>query len=306
MECVIDLVNNLRYHDPGSVIILYNGGRSQNLVPPGLLETSAEQVLVHPNPQSQRWGRLHRFAVDCMKFALNTCAFDILTIVDSDQLSVRVGYTDFIRDNVVTFSGIGMLVKCCNTQPMGTEKGPAKAAWKEVEHWRPFLRRFPNGENKFPMWTFWPGTVFTAEAARAITAMFDFDEQFKETLSKSRIWASEEVLFPTLVALLGFDVVPNPCCNDYVRYKIQCSEQELDEVFARPDVFWIHPVTRRFNDELRVAIRNRSQQYGCSVVLTPADASNPETQLAVKRTDSILRFPKSAESLERATDVMRS
>jgi hypothetical protein len=50
--------------------------------------------------------------------------------------------------------------------------GPAKAAWAELELWRPFLRQFPEGEAKFPHWNFWPSTVFTEEAASWLTDRF--------------------------------------------------------------------------------------------------------------------------------------
>jgi hypothetical protein len=50
-----------------------------------------------------------------------------------------------------------------------------------------FLRWFPNGEEKFPHWTFWPSTVFTAEAARALVDVFDRDRRLAELLRRTKI-----------------------------------------------------------------------------------------------------------------------
>ena len=93
---------------------------------------------------------------------------------------------------------------------------------------------------------FWPSTVFTAEAARDLVDLFRNDRQLREIMEQTRIWASEEVVLPTLVALLGYEIAPNPCSYDYVRYRMPYSLTEADVALSRPDVFWIDPVPRRY------------------------------------------------------------
>lgn len=258
--CVVDLVRNLRYNDPKSDIILYNGGRSRHLL------SNSEQfkpynVLIYPTPRSLRWGRLHDFALDCMRFALEECDFDILTIVDSDQLCVRSGYCEYIDSYLFTRFNTGLLGKMDCPQPPTTTKWPAVAAWREIDLWRPFLRRFTCGEEKFPMWTFWPSTIFTADAALALTDIFDRDEQLKSILLQSRIWASEEIILPTVTALLGFQVDVTPCCGDYVKYSVHYNDLAAREAFLRNDVYWIHPVPREYDNDLRRAIRGHCNGY---------------------------------------------
>ncbi|MCP3064466.1 hypothetical protein LXT21_37405 [Myxococcus sp. K38C18041901] len=48
------------------------------------------------------------------------------------------------------------------------------------------------------------------DAARDLVALRERDEQLRDILRRSRIWASEEVLFPTLTALLGHRVLTSP------------------------------------------------------------------------------------------------
>ena len=136
-------------------------------------------------------------------------------------------------------SGLGMLVNSPEVQSPYTRVGPAIAAYQEIDLWRPFLHRFPDGERKFVHWSFWPSTVFTAEAARDLVDLFRNDRQLREIMEQTRIWASEEVVLPTLVALLGYEIAPNPCSYDYVRYRMPYSLTEADVALSRPDVFWI-------------------------------------------------------------------
>lgn len=259
-ECVVDLVRNLRYHDPASVILLYNGGQNSALLNHGF---PFEQygAVVHPEARQMRWGWLHDFALDSMRFALENFSFDTLTIVDSDQLCVRSGYSDYLGQYLANQSGVGLLGNSPAPQPRHTRVAPAVQALKEIELWRPFLRRFTDGEAKFVHWTFWPSTVFTADAARDLVELFSTDTQLREVMSRSKIWATEEIIFPTLVALLGYSIAANPCNYDYVKYRVRYSLRQLDEAFAHRDVFWMHPVPRKYGDALRKQIRTRFNHY---------------------------------------------
>jgi hypothetical protein len=79
---VADLVANLQYLDPDSTVLLYDGsggallGELSRLTGPG--------VLVHPNPRAMAWGKLHGFALECMRFALERLDFAV-------SLRVRLG-----------------------------------------------------------------------------------------------------------------------------------------------------------------------------------------------------------------------
>ena len=94
-ECVIDLVRNLRHLDPESTVLLYNGGKDEALLDHNFPFADYGAV-VHPKPRPMEWGRLHDFALDCMEFALERIPFDALTIVDSDQLAARPGYSEYL------------------------------------------------------------------------------------------------------------------------------------------------------------------------------------------------------------------
>ncbi|MFP2910233.1 glycosyltransferase [Pyxidicoccus sp. 3LFB2] len=258
-ECVIDLVRNLHHLDPDSRILLYNGGRDADLLQGFSFERY--NAVVHPSPRQMKWGWLHDFALDCFRFALEHEPFDAMTIVDSDQLGLRPGYSAFLGDFLAANPGAGLLGNVQTPQGPGNRAAPAVNARRELDLWRPFLRKFPQGEAQFVHWTFWPSTVFSADAARDLVKLWDGDAQLQDILRRSRIWATEEVLFPTLVALLGHRVLTSPCHYDLVRYRVRYSTRQLDGAMANPAAFWAHPIPRRLEDPLRAHVRSRFGNY---------------------------------------------
>jgi hypothetical protein len=251
-------------------VVLYNGGAEPGLLKPNLAWAELGAV-VHPSPRRLHWGRLHEFALDCMRFSLESLPFDTLTIVDSDQLAVRPGYSAFLEQHLSGRRAVGLLGNQAQIQPRGTEVGPARAAHAEIELWRPFLRRFTGGEAKFVHWSFWPSTVFTADAARDLTRLFAADRELGDILRRSRIWASEEVILPTLVALLGFDVATNPCSYDYVKYRQVYTTRQAESALSAAHVFWMHPVNRSFNDPVRRHIRGALGEYRPECAAEPTE-----------------------------------
>ena len=85
---------------------------------------------------------------------------------------------------------------------------------------------------------FWPSTVLSAGGQRAsLVELRDEDALLQEILATTRIVATEEVVLPTLVALLGFRVAANPCSYDFVRYRTPYSVQQIDAAMGRANVF---------------------------------------------------------------------
>lgn len=259
-ECVIDLVSNLRSLDERSHILLYDGSSNGTLLDKRL-PWSRWGVDICTRPQPMKWGRLHIFALDCLRHLRSGETFDVMTIVDSDQLALRSGYSDFLARRLTNRAGLGLLSSLPERQGPTTSIPPCLTAHQEIGHWRSLLKRFPSGEEKFVHWSFWPSTVITAEAGSALLDVFDHDEELSRILAASRLWATEEVLFPTLAALLGFRIERNPCTYDYVKYRKVYSLSDIEAAYRRPDAFWVHPVPRHYADPGRARIRQLHDNY---------------------------------------------
>lgn len=277
-ECVIDLVRNLRYMDPASTVLLYNGGRDPSLLT-RRFPFEEYGAIVHPAPKPLTWGRLHDFALDCMRYAIDHFRFDALTIVDSDQLAARRGYSDFIAPIFQSSPRLGLLGSAAIVQPRNTRVGPIVAAYRELALWQPLLSRFPQGARHFGRWTFWPSTVFSAAAAHDLVHLFATDDQLQEIVRRSQIWASEEVVFPMLLGLLGYEVATNPCSYEFVKHRVAYSIRDIDRALGTSNVFWLHPINRRYDDPLRSHVRNRFNHYersirpGGSMSMLPTDGA---------------------------------
>ena len=201
-----------------------------------------------------------------MRYALERAAFDTLTIVDSDQLGCARAGPARSRSSSPgrrgwACSAAAWRGKAPERQPKTTRVTPAIGAWQELPLWRPLLARFPNGEAQFPRWAAWPGMVFTAEAARALTTWFDEDGELRRIVGESRMWAKEQILFPTLTALLGFRVLPAPGSQDYIKYRVTYDPSDAQAALADERAYWIHPVARRYDDASRRVVRSRFNQY---------------------------------------------
>jgi predicted O-methyltransferase YrrM len=260
LECVVDLVRNLRYLDPSSIILLYNGGTDPDLLTSGF-PFEKYGAIIHPSPKPLSWGYLHDFALDCGRYAREHLQFDTLTVVDSDQLATRPGYTlalaSFLKDKPNT----GMLASIRGPLPPDSTIAPLHNARAEIDLWRPFFERFPNSVSQFDYWSFWPATVFTRDALFDLIDLFDHDAELGSILKQSHIWATEEVLLPTLTALLGYDVLETPFCHDYVKYRVLFDVGQIDQSLVEPSCFWIHPVPRQYGGGRRRYIRERLGHY---------------------------------------------
>jgi len=271
-DCIIDLVRNLHYHDPGSTILLYNGGGNAGLLKDQWLFEKFGAV-IYPSPRPVKHGYLHDFAFACMQYAVDNFSFDTLTIVDSDQLLVRGGYSSYLGTFLRDRPGAGVLSSApAKVLANDRHNYVALQAFKEYELWKPLLQAFPKGEEAFVHWTFWPSTVFTAKAVKDVCRMLRENACLKKVLCETKIWATEEVILPTLVRLLGYEIAQNPCSYDFVKYRAVFTIRDMQVALSRQDAFWVHPVERKYDNPLRKYIRQESGHY-----MRPAPDAGVET-----------------------------
>lgn len=187
------------------------------------------------------------------------------SFVDSDappsSRIPRLTLAELAEYGGVGLLGHGLHGKAPVRVPAESRITPAIGAWQELALWRPLLSRFPDGERQFPRWSAWPGTVFTASAARELCAWFARDAQLRQIVEQSRVWAKEQILFPTLTALLGFRVEASPGSGEHVKYQVQYEVEQVEAALSDEQAYWLHPVPRRYGDPTRTAVRSQFAQY---------------------------------------------
>ena len=260
-SCILDLVQNLHYNDPSSIILLYNGSENSQLIQ-NLSDLESYNVVIHPQPQPQKHGYLHTFALDCMSYALENFSFDTFTIVDSDQLCLKPGYSQYLTDFFSYTPNIGLLSsKPERVNADNKTNHIALQAFKEYDLWKPLLDSFPDGNDKFVHWTFWPSTVFSQPAIHDLIKLFTENTLLQEIMKHTKIWATEEVIFPTLVSLLGYEIAQNPCSYEFVKYKKYYSFSDIDRALQHPSAYWVHPVERDYDNPIRKNLRDKFNFY---------------------------------------------
>lgn len=293
-DVVWDLVANLRGLDPTSTVLLYNNSGDNALLEDSCFHADP-QVLVYPEPRLHPYGVLHGYMFDCMRWVCQNLKFDTITNVDSDQLLLHPGYSERLTQIVEQHPNLGLLQSSPATSRwpldiLGLPPGrpllthPERTALEEAGAWRPFLENYTDGTYRFPQWTFWPGAMFTRQAAQAVLSLLDGNLYLRALIGRSRMFATEEVILPTLVELLGYDLVRTPFDETCLRFKTQYILDALKESFEAPDRFWMHPVPRESDDPLRASIRSHYRQYQhpAQGTATAAPAS-PRSQGAIPK-----------------------
>ena len=288
LDCVIDLVRNLHYSDPASSILLFDGGSELHLHA-SLFPFEEFGASIHPLRNPVSYGYLHEFALECMELALDNFAFDTLTIVDSDQMSLRQGYSEFLSTFLANKQDVGLLSNLPQRlTAQDTQVWTSIKAFEEIELWRPLLRTYPHGEDKFVHWSFWPSTVFTYNAIKDLVKEFKTNKLLQYVMQHTRIWATEEIILPTMVSLLGYRIEMNPCCSDYVNYQREYALQELRSAQQKPNAIWIHPVARKYDDPVRRDLRQSAANY-----------AKPSPRINAQQADYNLFLPaKALESIQ--------
>jgi hypothetical protein len=264
-DCVFDLVRNLRFFDPDSPIVVYDGSGGALLLDSDALEELG--AVSYPEPKRMDWARQHEFMFDCLEYAHDHYEFDALTAVDSDQLLIRTGYTTAVKRALAGRPRAGVLA---TPHPTNLPQN-AVAFPPDREQWEPMRDRFCyRGEHQLPIWTFWPATVLTGAAAKAICPLRD-DPTLAEVLEKSNVHtATEEVVFSTLASLLGYEVAEKPWSERFVRWRPPLRSSEVAEALRDPSCYWLHPVRRDRDDPARTFLRRACNDYHGFTPWSPA------------------------------------
>jgi hypothetical protein len=268
-DCAVDLVRNLNHLAPESLPIVY--------VDRPHLEPFAERwageglrAVLHPDPGPvpvrDTLARTWWFALDVMRLARRLCRFDALTIVESDQLLVKSGFTRAVLAALEGHPRCGLL----GSSQAGVRQGPrsplaiARRAHAELPAWRPLLERFPGWNRSFVQYSFWPSLVLSAGAVDELLRWIDAGGggAADRLLAASRITAASELLLPTVVHLLGWDLLPSPANYRHCHWRQALTEADVRAAAAEPDVFWLHPVPRTYDDPVRSLVRALHGGYG--------------------------------------------
>lgn len=263
--CVADLVAALWEASPGSTVSLFNGGRDAGFF-------AGQGVPICPNSTPLRYGNLTAFHIGVMRWLRSINAdYEILVTLDHDMLPLT---NDIAARLTALTAGAGYLG--ARFRPAdnpdtwildGATVSQINATWRD--RWQPLFG------TEIPHWSFNPGQVFTRDTVERI---LDFRGlgQLMDLASKSRIWAMEEIVYPTLAVAVGARPAALP--GEHGLLFDYHSPADLVRLGGDPDVLLVHRITTSLAaSDRRVAHAvRRGQEVDPAILHAPKTPSPPQ------------------------------
>lgn len=243
-ELVKQLIDNIRYFCPNSIIVLYNGGDDPNLV-------KNLGVMVCPTSKKIKYGNLSLYFLETMEW-LNEIEmdYDYFINIDSDALFIKEGYEDFIDQQM------------SDCDFMAVSLRSPKKHWfvgrqfkKEIKRWEPFFC-----VDQF-LGVFNVGQVLSKELVDSLIN-YEKKDLLQKALLQTNVFAIEEIVFANLAKELGFKVKSYPKeTGSIIRFRPHFTSEEISHLLKSENKWLCHPVERNSNDPVRkliVQIQNHS------------------------------------------------
>lgn len=227
--CVADLVRCLWDLNPGATVSLFNGGRNKGFF-------AGQGVSICPYSSPLRYGNLTAFHIGVMRWLQESREeYDFLVTLDHDMLPLREGLADYLGARMGHVSYMGARFRVAddpaNWKLGGSTVEQVNQSWKS--RWQPLFG------TDVPYWSFNPGQVFSKGLVERILA-YPRLTPLMELATRSRIWAMEEMVYPTLAVAVGAETKELP--GEHGLLFDSHSSDRLRELAVDPDVFFVHRV----------------------------------------------------------------
>jgi len=232
---------------PRSTILLYNGGRDQDLLRRGFpLRSETGRRLFHPTPTAARLG-LHSttFARDRIRFALRgATSRSIRDGGDSDQIATRPGYSHRPSPGSGDRPRLG-LIASGPRPPAPRRDHPGRSSRLEGYPLAAPSAALPGRGIEVVHWS---SGRESSPARRPWTSrrLVDGDPYLREIMGRgSGLWATEEVILPTWSRWIGYEGRRGRVRRGLSPYRSH-TRRGRSRGPGGAHVYWIHPVIRRY------------------------------------------------------------
>jgi hypothetical protein len=240
--CVADLVLALREANPGCAISIFNGGSDTSFF-------RNQDVDICPNSMQLGYGNLTGFHIGVMRWLHDSKAeYDALITLDHDVYPLRADMGSYLEK---VMSDVGYLgarfrpaVHPADFELGGKTIAQVHDAW--TNRWQPLF-----GIDQ-PYWAFNPGQVFTRDTVEKILEFPRLDALFELSI-RSKVWAIEEIVYPTLAVAAG--AVPADLPGERGLQWANHGPADLVSLAQDPDVYLVHRLTMSLLAPDRLAAR---------------------------------------------------
>ena len=241
-DSLSEMVRNVRYFCPAAKLYLYNSGDNPSL-------GSGLEIEMVPAPRRLYYAKVTPFFFDMFEWLTNEhIAFDYAINLETDMLFIRKGFEAFISD---------VMKDCDYMAPRFARFTSKKSRWRPIRSLRPEL---PEWYKVFGFdYThegFSPAQVFSRVYIEKLLNHPGYPE-IRRLLKENKSYTLQEVLFPTLVDVLGVNGQSYPVgMEPIIRYRPYQAVGGVKRALALPNAFFVHPVRRELDNPARVFIRS--------------------------------------------------
>lgn len=234
-EVLSEQIKNIRYFNPDSGIILYNGGTNPDFA-------KNLDIAICPKSHPVQWGKLVRVFWDVMKWLEEMQVdYEYLMNLDHDMLFIKPGFEEFLNSAIKNYDCMGWYLLNGTDVALFPSQELAKSLWREWTVWQPIFKT-----DTFYRY-FNPGQVYRHKIIKKmLDSLYSFDQKTLEDLfENNKVFALEEMFWVTLAKGCGGKCGEYPDGNHYnkaVRWGKDIRLDEVSQIIEHPTYFWIHPV----------------------------------------------------------------
>lgn len=232
-EVLSEQIRNIRYFNPNSKIVLFNGGVNNQF---GI----NQNIPICPYSRPLRWENITPFLFSVMRWLEETkVEYDFLVNLDHDILFIKPGFEQFLIESMDYYDCMGTYIQSHYSPNDNPTWYPGVTMWREWEIWKEFFKTscFYNYFN--------PGQVYKHSIIRKMISEIDIDKLENMWLN-TNVRSLEEMFYITLAISKGARYREYPWTfeegTNYVVFRGYIDLNKIKEALTKPNYYWVHPM----------------------------------------------------------------
>lgn len=244
-DVLSEQIKNIRYFNPNSKVVLYNGGTNKQF---GV----NQNIPICPYSRPLRWGNITPYFFDVMRWLEEIKAeYDFIVNLDHDILFIKPGFEQFLEEVMQSHDCMGPHLQTHYSPNDNRSWVPGITMWMEWDKWKDFFQT-----NYFYSY-FNPGQVYRHSIVKQMLSEINIKE-LEELFSNTNVSALEEMFFITLAIGKGAKYLGYPWSfeesTNYVTDVGSIGLEKIKEALTKPSFYWVHPIKGKLLTETNEAL----------------------------------------------------
>lgn len=232
-EVLSEQIKNIRYFNPNSKIVLYNGGKDKQF-------GTSQGIPICPYSQPLRWENITPFLFNVMRWLEEIKEeYDFLVNLDHDMLFIKHGFEQFLIETMSYHDCMGTYIQVHYSSNDNRSWWPGVTMWREWHNWKNFF------QTSYFYSYFNPGQVYRHSIVKCMISGININK-LESSWSNTNVRSLEEMLYITLAISRGARYREYPWSYDegksFVIDRGLISIDKIKEAMAKPNFYWVHPV----------------------------------------------------------------